>query len=189
MKRLLAFILTALMILSLTACGMSAEDLDTAIDLLDAVINELDESEGGYDSAPDMSENSDTGTEIPPADIEDEPLLDERGTYDSKEDVALYIVTYGRLPDNYITKDEARNLGWNGGPVETYAPGMCIGGDRFGNYEGLLPDKEGRYYTECDIDTLGKNDRGPKRIVFSNDGLVYYTPDHYETFELLYGEE
>ena len=62
-------------------------------------------------------------------------------------------------------------------------------GDYFGNYEGLLPEKKGRKYTECDIDTLGAKSRGAKRIIFSNDGLIYYTDDHYESFELLYGEE
>ena len=72
--------------------------------------------------------------------------------------------------------------------MDKYAPGMCIGGDRFGNYEGLLPDAKGRRWTECDIDTLGAKSRGAKRIVFSNDGLIYYTDDHYESFELLYGE-
>lgn len=115
-------------------------------------------------------------------------LLDIQGSYTSKEDVALYIHLYGKLPDNFITKDEARKLGWDGGSVEPYAPGKCIGGDRFGNYEGLLPDAQGRTWTECDIDTLGGGSRGAKRIVFSNDGLIYYTHDHYETFDLLYGE-
>ena len=107
-------------------------------------------------------------------------------SYTSKEDVALYIRTYGCLPDNFMTKNEARKLGWEGGSLESFAPGMCIGGDRFGNYEGLLP--EDRDYTECDIDTLGAKSRGAKRIVFSDDGLIYYTDDHYESFELLYGE-
>ncbi len=115
--------------------------------------------------------------------------LDANGSYDSKEDVALYIHTYGELPDNYITKDEAEDLGWNGGSVERYAPGMCIGGDTFGNREGLLPEENGRVWTECDIDTLGENSRGAKRIVYSNDGLIYYTDDHYENFELLYDGE
>ena len=113
--------------------------------------------------------------------------LDPNGSYTTKEDVALYIHLYGCLPDNFMTKDEARDLGWEGGSLEPYAPGMCIGGDYFGNYEGLLP--EDREYTECDIDTLGADSRGPKRIVFSVDGLIYYTGDHYESFELLYGEE
>jgi guanyl-specific ribonuclease Sa len=103
--------------------------------------------------------------------------------------VALYIHLYGELPVNFITKEDARDLGWEGGGLEKYAPGMCIGGDRFGNYEGILPNAPGRKWTECDIDTLGAKSRGAKRIVFSNDGLIYYTDDHYETFELLYGEE
>ncbi len=117
-----------------------------------------------------------------------EEAIPEDGSYTFKEDVALYIHTYGHLPDNFITKEEARNLGWEGGSLEDYAPGKCIGGDRFGNYEGLLPDEDGRRWTECDIGTLGKNSRGAKRIVFSNDGLIYYTDDHYESFTLLYGE-
>ena len=102
------------------------------------------------------------------------------------EDVALYIPLSGGLPLNFMTKKQARGLGWEGGSLEPVAPGMCIGGDWFGNYEGLLP--EDREYTECDIDTLGKKSRGAKRIVFSDDGLIYYTEDHYESFELLYGE-
>ena len=115
-------------------------------------------------------------------------VIEKDGTYTTKEDVALYIYTYGELPANFITKKQAQALGWTGGSLEPYAPGMCIGGDRFGNYEGLLPKKKGRTWTECDIDTLGKNSRGAKRIIFSNDGLIYYTGDHYESFELLYGE-
>lgn len=117
------------------------------------------------------------------------PAIDEFGSYTSKEDVALYIHTYGRLPDNFITKSEARKLGWDGGSLEPYAPGKCIGGDYFGNYEGLLPEAKGRAYTECDIDTRGASSRGAKRIIFSNDGLIYYTDDHYESFTLLYGGE
>jgi guanyl-specific ribonuclease Sa len=115
--------------------------------------------------------------------------LPEDGTYTTKDDVALYLHLYGHLPDNFITKQDAEALGWSGGSLEPYAPGMCIGGSRFGNYEGLLPTADGRTYQECDIDTLGASSRGAKRIVYSNDGLIYYTDDHYESFTLLYGEE
>ena len=112
------------------------------------------------------------------------PAIDEAGVYTKKDDVALYIHTYGKLPSNFITKKAAKKLGWSGGSLEDYAPGKCIGGDYFGNYEGLLPeDKE---YHECDIDTLGKNKRGAKRIIYSDDGYIYYTGDHYESFELLF---
>lgn len=118
----------------------------------------------------------------------DAPVIDQYGSYTTKEDVALYIHTYGCLPQNFITKDQARQAGWNGGSLEPYCPGMCIGGDSFGNREGLLPKAQGRSWTECDINTLGADSRGAERIVFSNDGLIYYTGDHYESFTLLYGQ-
>ena len=130
------------------------------------------------------------------ADIEDktdstegvdlEAVLDPDGYYYSKDDVALYIHTYGCLPQNFVTKSEAEDAGWSGGSVEKYIPGAAIGGNRFGNREGLLPDAPGRSWTECDINTNGASGRGAERIVFSNDGLIYYTSDHYESFELLY---
>lgn len=123
------------------------------------------------------------------APYKDLPAIDEDGSYNSMEDVSLYLHTYDHLPDNYITKQEARDLGWSGGSVERYAPGCAIGGDRFGNREGLLPSEKGRTYYECDIDTIGETSRGAKRIIFSSDGLIYYTEDHYESFTLLYGEE
>lgn len=116
--------------------------------------------------------------------------VEEDGTYTSKEEVAVYIYEFGHLPDNFITKKEAKALGWESkeGNLAEVAPGMSIGGDYFGNYEGLLPEEDGRDYYECDINSDGGY-RGAERIVFSNDGLIYYTGDHYESFELLYGEE
>ncbi len=114
-------------------------------------------------------------------------VIEEEGCYTSKEEVALYIMKYGALPGNYITKKEAKELGWEGGSLDSYAPGKSIGGDHFGNYEGSLPESEGRSYTECDIDP-DSNGRGAKRIIFSNDGLIFYTADHYETFTLLTGD-
>lgn len=115
---------------------------------------------------------------------------EENGTYTSKDDVAAYIHQYGHLPSNFITKKEAKKLGWvsSEGNLDEVAPGMSIGGDYFGNYEGILPEADDRDYYECDIDFDGTY-RNAKRIVFSNDGLIYYTEDHYESFELLYGEE
>ena len=112
--------------------------------------------------------------------------LEEGGIYTSKDKVALYIHTYHKLPSNFITKKEANALGWSGGSLLNYAPSKCIGGDVFSNYEGSLPKKANRQYYECDINTLGAQSRGAERLVYSNDGLIYYTPDHYNTFELLY---
>lgn len=104
----------------------------------------------------------------------------ERGTYYyDLEHVILYLDTYGELPENYITKSEARKLGWTGGSVEPYRAGAAIGGDRFGNMEGLLPNGS---YTECDLDTAGRSSRGAKRLIFSSSGRYFYTDDHYESF-------
>ena len=112
----------------------------------------------------------------------------EEESYSSKEEGAAYLNEYGQLPDNFITKKEAAALGWDSkkGNLWEVAPGKSIGGDHFGNYEGILPSEKN--YKECDIDYSGGR-RGAKRIVFSEDGCIYYTEDHYETFELLYGEE
>ena len=121
---------------------------------------------------------------------QEENKLDENGSYTSKEDVSMYLHQYGKLPSNFITKKEAQKLGWvsKEGNLSEVAPGKSIGGDYFGNYEGLLPEEDDRDYYECDINSNGGY-RGAERIVFSNDGLIYYTGDHYETFELLYGED
>lgn len=102
--------------------------------------------------------------------------------YYDLENVVLYLELYHTLPDNYMTKNEARDLGWSGGTVERYRAGAAIGGDRFGNREGNLPAAKGRSYTECDLNTLGQNSRGAERLVFSSDGLYFYTKDHYEHF-------
>ncbi len=119
-------------------------------------------------------------------DLEQSQIVED-GTYTSKDEVAEYINTFSRLPDNYITKNEAKDLGWesNKGNLWDVAPGKSIGGDKFGNREGLLPKASGRQWYECDIDYNGGY-RGEKRILYSNDGLIYYTEDHYSSFEQLY---
>lgn len=99
------------------------------------------------------------------------------------QDIADYIFAHGTLPDNFLTKNEARQLGWDSSKnyVSDVAPGYSIGGDKFGNYEGLLPDASGRKWYEADANyTVGP--RGAERILYSSDGLVYYTNDHYQTF-------
>lgn len=111
-----------------------------------------------------------------------EPYLDPNGSYTYKDDVALYIHLYGRLPNNFITKSQADD---RYGTTKVSKYGLCIGGDRFYNREGLLPG--GYTYYECDIGTLYSNSRGQKRLVFTYSGLIYYTSDHYRSFTLLYG--
>ncbi|MBQ9943868.1 MAG: peptidoglycan-binding protein [Clostridia bacterium] len=123
------------------------------------------------------------GSNVPPA-TEDPFAVEEDEWYTDKDHVAAYLKKYGKLPGNYITKNDARKLGWNGSRSGLWdvAYGMSIGGDKFGNYEELLPVKKGRQYYECDIDFDGW-EANAKRIVYSNDGLIFYTEDHYETFE------
>ena len=113
--------------------------------------------------------------------------IEEDGSYTLKEEVALYLHLYGHLPDNFISKREAQELGWDNkkGNLDQVAPGKSIGGSHFGNYEGMLPEKKGRKYYECDLEYEGGY-RGAKRLIYSNDGLIFYTEDHYKTFEQLY---
>ena len=179
--RLTGALLALLLVFSvLSGCGGAAPDVPscTAAPAADAV----PAADAPSDAEADAVSPGESDKSSPAA-------LDEGGEYTSAEDVALYLHLYAHLPQNFITKKDARALGWNGGGLDDYADGKCIGGDRVGNYEGLLPDAPGREYHECDIDTLHAASRGAKRIVYSNDGLIYYTENHYESFILLYGEE
>ncbi|GBD44297.1 Ribonuclease [bacterium HR40] len=90
-----------------------------------------------------------------------------------------------RLPDRYVTKEEARRLGWEPGQdLCRVAPGRAIGGDRFANRERLLPEAPGRVWYEADLD-YACGPRGPRRLVFSSDGLVFVSVDHYRSFCLV----
>ena len=113
---------------------------------------------------------------VTPTPLPDGPIID-------PQSIADYLFAHGELPDNFITKSEAEKLGWDNSrnEVSDVAPGKSIGGDRFGNYEGLLPKKSGRQYYEADCYYTSGN-RNAHRIVYSNDGLVFYTDDHYESF-------
>ena len=126
----------------------------------------------GWDSSP-------ARRAVPAPSVATEVVRD--GEYCSKGEVAEYIRRFGgTLPKNYITKAQARAMGWHGGPLEPFAPGKSIGGDRFGNYERRLPPGN---YKECDIDTKGRP-RGAKRLIFTVRGeRIYYTQDHYKTVE------
>ena len=187
----LCLLLAAILSLSLLAgCGKGSGKAPENSSSQQSISSQTQETE--QDTGEEeliLYEEEDTGPEQGTSGNEDSagqeqaPLIDEDGSYTTKEDVALYIHTYGKLPHNFMTKKEAQKLGWSGGSLEPYAPGMCIGGNYFGNYEGLLPDGN---YKECDIDTLGKKSRGSKRIIYSDDGRIYYTGDHYKTFEQLY---
>lgn len=179
LKRLLALLLVSLLVLSgCSSIGELISPYESELEELgNALLDQLTEGEGGrHTAAP--------GTTAPPKQTE---RISRDGSYTTRDEVALYIKTYGCLPPNFITKDDAEDLGWvsSKGNLHDVAPGKSIGGDRFGNREGLLPKASGRQYYECDINYSGGH-RGAERIVYSNDGLIFYTSDHYESFTQLY---
>lgn len=171
--------------------SISGEDGSSTYDST-RTIDQIEESDGEKveGSLGNKDKNLDDENVTSAAELD---FLDEDGYYYDVESVVLYLDTYDHLPGNYITKSEAKALGWEGGSVEYYMEGGAIGGDRFGNREGILPDNS---YTECDIDTDGESSRGAKRLVFTDDGQYYYTEDHYDSFteiiivdgEIEYGE-
>ena len=188
-RRLAALALTLAFALSFCACSNLA---DAALsEAADAV---LSQAQSALDEAAQSSTATDSEA-ISSADEQDnqeevglkEQALAEDGWYYSRDDVALYLHTYNHLPTNYLTKNEAEALGWNNkeGNLWDVADGCCIGGNRFGNYEGKLPEKSGRTRHECDVNYQGGY-RGSDRLLYSTDGLIYYTEDHYSTFTQLY---
>lgn len=198
-KWALALMATLMVLTGLAGC--SSKDVETALDVaievievvesLEAMETETQISSGSEQTSVQTEAQTTSEAETEAIETEDEAaVIDEDGHYTSKEEVALYLYTYGKLPSNFITKKEAENLGWKkkdgeAGQLHVVAPGMSIGGSSFGNYEGLLPEKKGRKYFECDINYI-KGNRGAERLVYSNDGLIFYTGDHYESFEQLY---
>ena len=198
-KWALALLATLMVLTGLAGC--SSKDVETALDVaievieavesLEAMETETQISSGSEQTSEQTEAQTTSEAETEAIETEDEAaVIDEDGHYTSKEEVALYLYTYGKLPSNFITKKEAENLGWKkkdgeAGQLHVVAPGMSIGGSSFGNYEGLLPEKKGRKYFECDINYV-KGNRGAERLVYSNDGLIFYTGDHYESFEQLY---
>ena len=198
MKRIVAFLMLMVMLLcAFTGCGgqdQASGQPQTETAVAAETQTETEEAAEPAETQAVTEGQTETGEQaeteaVDTEEVEPEAAIDENGTYTSREDVALYLYTYGHLPENYLTKKEAQALGWDNkkGNLQDVAPGMSIGGDRFGNYEGLLPEADGRKYFECDIDYEGGY-RGAERIIFSNDGLIFYTEDHYKTFEQLYGE-
>ena len=167
--------------LALTACGCTA-DYETAGDSNadERTAESIDTSNQSPDSPRSAGDRAET-------DVGGSLKVSEDGTYTSKDEVARYIHQYGHLPSNFISKTKAREAGWvsSEGNLDEVCPGMSIGGSQFHNDDGLLPDAQGRTWTECDINYEGGY-RGGERIVFSNDGLIYYTGNHYSSFERLY---
>lgn len=170
MRKIKAYLLFLLLFLTAAFMGGCQTGSSQPLDGQDSQIQEQD------DSSPAVEKGQAA-----------EVKVTEDGSYTSKEEVALYIHTFGHLPDNFLSKTKARKLGWvsKEGNLDEVAPGKSIGGSRFMDYDQQLPEKAGRTWTECDINYQGGY-RGSERIIFSNDGLIYYTDDHYQTFTQLY---
>ena len=177
MKYIRSFLVLVMSALMLTSCAYESYDPAGTY----AAVSETSQTAEITEETPEAYSEETTAAESSVTEVS----IDKDGSYTSPEDVAEYIHNFGTLPDNFMTKAEAQKLGWSGGDLWKYADGMSIGGERFGNYEGRLPEAEGRTYTECDVNYSG-GPRGAERIVFSNDGLIFYTGDHYETFTQLY---
>lgn len=192
LKQIGALLIMLMVLAGLIGCTPKIPAFSSIMEQSSAALSSEAES-GTQDSSQDESSLAQSSQESSPeesstAEESSEGLtVTEDGKYYSKDEVALYIHLYKHLPSNYLTKKEAQNLGWvaSKGNLWKVTDKMVIGGDRFGNYEELLPTKKGRYYTECDVNYNGGT-RDAQRIVFSNDGLIYYTKDHYQSFELLY---
>lgn len=178
MKKVLSWLVVVLLLLAYFYFNNNASNVVVPDD--NGTLQEITDDESGQETEQSQ------GQQETEKNKNKQKNISENGHYTSKEDVALYLHLYGHLPKNFISKNQAKKLGWSGGSLEPYAPGCSIGGSFYGNYEGILP--EGHEYHECDIDTMHAKSRGAKRIVYSDDGLIFYTGDHYETFELLYGE-
>lgn len=198
---LILSLITALCMVFATGCGAgnnSSDQTETNITETNITIEENDTESAADESidkpAPDDKEQKEAATEEITEEITaldpDEQVagqLPEDEYYYTMEEVSAYLNIYGHLPDNYITKNEAKKAGWvsSEGNLWDVCPGMCIGGDTYSNYEDELP--QGRSYHECDVNYEGGY-RGAERLVYSEDGLIYYTADHYENFMLLFGE-
>lgn len=176
MKKILSLFLTFLLSFTLLSCTT----IDTVLE--DLGLDDTSKPSNVNEKVEDETENQSVD--------ETQATISEDESYTDKESVALYIDTYDKLPKNYITKKEATKLGWESskGNLWDVTDKMSIGGDWFGNREKKLPVEKGRSYYECDINYKGGY-RGAERLVYSDDGLIYYTADHYDSFDLLYGEE
>ena len=169
--RRLASLLLALLLLITAATAAVAEDWR---DLLRGLYG-LEDDYDGDETAFEDGESE----ELPVREDFELPVTD-------PQDIVDYLEYFGELPENFITKKEARSLGWDSGlDLSKIAPGKSIGGDYFGNYEEKLPVGKGISYREADCYyTRGK--RNAYRIIYSSDGRVWYTEDHYNTFTELF---
>lgn len=115
-----------------------------------------------------------------------EAIMPGGATKDGENGADYWLIHYGKLPDYYIADEDLRSLGWkNGKPPKRFAPGKMYFGGVYENDDGHLPSFPGRIWYEADINYY-EGRRNQHRIVFSNDGLIFVTYDHYQTFYEIY---
>ena len=185
-KRLLALLLAALLAVGALTATAFAEDWRDQLRQAFGLEEESPTATPKPTRKADKKTKKATATPKPTR----TPKKQDTGPITDPQEIVNYLAKYGKLPDNFITKKEARALGWDSyyNYVGDVAPGKSIGGDYFGNYDGKLPTKKGRKWYECDTGYKGKKRTGT-RLLFSNDGLYYYSSDHYNTFTQMYPEE
>ena len=186
-RKLLALGIVSLILFVSLLVYVGIQNINDDVTVLDSVIQPLVKTDETTETATDTATDtaSTTTSEVPTT--EESPDITENAPYYSATEVAKYLHFYATLPPNYLTKAEARDLGWDAdkGNLWDVTEKGVIGGDRFGNREGLLPDAAQRVWYECDVNYKGVY-RNAMRLVYSNDGLIYYTDDHYASFKKLY---
>lgn len=198
-SRIFAAGLMVLLAFTTAGCGKESEEEIFSEDLVpldEEELEALEEGNQGDDQFEVMDE--DMLVDDPEVELEEsseetnkeaskEAKLERTGIYTDKDDVIRYIHEYGHLPSNYITKKEARDLGWSDGAdnLSDVAPGKNIGGDEYNNADKMLPEEEGRVFYECDVN-VEPGERGEEKVIYTNDGQIFYTGDNMETFEQVY---
>ena len=202
MKKLLITGLSVLLAAALSGCSLETLDqlTDDAINAIGTTVSDAmedvdvreilsgvgDKVSEIMDGLPDTT--SSLREAVSQSSTDSSTDVTEGESYLSREDVTAYLHAYGELPPNYRTESEAEALGWDGsGDLWAIQEGAAIGGDSYDNLAGLVPAADGRTWSQCDVNYEGGT-RGNERLVYSNDGLIYYTPDKFTTFEEVYGE-
>ena len=197
--RIFAAGLMVLLAFTTAGCGKESEEEVFSEDLVpldEEELQALEEGNQGDDQFEVMDEDMlvddpevdlDEGSEKAEKEESVETKPERDGAYTDKDEVILYIHEYGHLPSNYITKKEARDLGWSDGAdnLSEVAPGKNIGGDEYNNADKMLPEEEGRVFYECDVN-VEPGERGKEKVIYTNDGQIFYTGDNMETFEQVY---
>lgn len=178
--------LLAIALLGALLCGCSQAAAEMVEEMVSSSVEQILSENPGSPALASRADSlnallEDASRQAGGADIPLSPEI----SYTSAKEIALYLHTFGQLPHNFITQEVAASLGWDGGDLWAVAQGMSIGGDLYSDSSGLLPEQEERTWRICDVNYRG-GARGDERIVYSSDGLIFYTSDLGASFTQLY---